>query len=150
MEKINSKKIVGLVLNTTNEPNRYMKEIPEFWERFMSENQIEQIENKVDAKIYAVYYDYQFGEHLVYKMMIGCEVSDFSKIKELELVEIESGSYEKFESKGNIQKGSVHDTWEQIWSSNIDRTFLTDFEVYDERSYHPEQAIVDVFIGIKD
>jgi predicted transcriptional regulator YdeE len=36
----------------------------------------------------------------------------------------------------------------KIWQSNLDRTYTTDFEVYDERAQNPANVVVDIFIGV--
>ncbi|MFT5885520.1 MAG: putative transcriptional regulator YdeE [Arcticibacterium sp.] len=36
----------------------------------------------------------------------------------------------------------------EIWQSDLDRTYATDFEVYDERAQNPEDVEVDIFVGI--
>jgi nucleotidyltransferase substrate binding protein (TIGR01987 family) len=44
--------------------------------------------------------------------------------------------------------------WQNIWKMNTadlggKRAYIADFEVYDERSQNPEQAVLDIYIGIK-
>jgi len=44
--------------------------------------------------------------------------------------------------------------WQNIWKMNVAdlggiRAYIADFEVYDERSQNPEQAVLDIYIGIQ-
>lgn len=50
--------IIGISVRTTNENGQAIKDIGPLWERFLSENLIEKIPNKVDPTVYSVYTDY--------------------------------------------------------------------------------------------
>ena len=46
------------------------------------------------------------------------------------------------------------DMWQNIWKMNAadlggQRAYIADFEVYYERSQNPEQAVLDIYIGIQ-
>ena len=48
----------------------------------------------------------------------------------------------------------VIDTWQKIWQMSDEelggtRSYIADFEIYDERSYDPANAVVDIYIGLK-
>ncbi|MEJ0104349.1 MAG: effector binding domain-containing protein [Bacteroidota bacterium] len=61
---------------------------------------------------------------------------------------IEKAAYQQFIAKGSMPD-CVGNTWREIWKTNIDRAYIADFEVYDERSKDWEDALVDIFIGVK-
>ncbi len=49
----------------------------------------------------------------------------------------------------------VIDMWQKIWNMNTamlegERAYIADFEIYDERSSDLNNAIVDIYIGIKN
>ena len=43
----------------------------------------------------------------------------------------------------------VANAWRNIWASNLERTYRTDFEIYDERSKNWNDPEVDVYVGCK-
>lgn len=43
-----------------------------------------------------------------------------------------------------------HLEYENAWELGGKRAYIADFEVYDERSHDPENAIMDVYIGVKN
>ncbi|MEM1219296.1 MAG: effector binding domain-containing protein, partial [Bacteroidota bacterium] len=63
--------------------------------------------------------------------------------------EFAGGEYAKWTATGNINQGMVAQTWGQIWSMDLDRKYIADFEVYDERARNPEAAEVDIYVGIQ-
>jgi len=62
---------------------------------------------------------------------------------------LKAGEMAKFTAKGSLVNGeAVVNTWYEIWKADIDRSFTTDFEVYDERSENRDHAEVDIFIAL--
>jgi len=61
---------------------------------------------------------------------------------------IEKANYQEFVAKGKMPD-CVANTWREIWQMDIDRAYIADFEVYDERSKDWNNAVVDIFIGVK-
>ena len=47
-------------------------------------------------------------------------------------------------------QGIVYNEWVKIWNSDLDRTFVADFEVYGEKAQDPTNAEVEIFVGVKD
>ena len=60
----------------------------------------------------------------------------------------EAGFYTKFIAKGNLMQGVVYNEWVKIWNSDLDRNYVADFEVYGENTEDPENAEVEIFVGI--
>lgn len=151
MEKtqINKIKIIGIRTRTIND-GKAAKDIPALWGRFMNEQTMTKIPNRVDDKIYCLYTNYD-GDHLQpYDVILGCEVSSLTEVPEgMTKHEIEAGNMAKFTAKGSLIKGAaVVNTWETIWKANLDRSFTTDFEVYDERSENMDNPEVDIFVAL--
>jgi predicted transcriptional regulator YdeE len=44
----------------------------------------------------------------------------------------------------------VPDAWKRIWQEPLQRAFRADFEIYGERAAKPEDAIVEIWLGITD
>ena len=115
------------------------------------ENIKDRIPNKIDDSIYCLYSNYE-GDHLQpYDVIIGCKVSDNTNVPEGMINHsVNTGNSTKFIAKGSLVKGeAVVNTWFRIWEADIDRTFSTDYEVYDERSSDIHNAEVDIYISVK-
>ena len=81
---------------------------------------------------------------------MGCKVENLDTIPNGMIGKtIEESTYTKFIAKGNLLHGIVFDMWMEIWNSDLDRIFTTDFEVYGEKTQNPENAEVDIFISVK-
>ena len=51
--------------------------------------------------------------------------------------------------RGPVQKVVV-EAWIKIWQmTEHERSFVADYEVYDERVADPENTIVDIYVGVK-
>jgi predicted transcriptional regulator YdeE len=102
----------------------------------------------------ALYTEYESDEHGEYTFVLGGKsgpaggVPDGSAMKT-----VPSGRYAVFTSeRGPVQKVVV-ETWQRIWSElpaagNL-RSYVADFEVYDERASDPATAVVDIYVGVK-
>ena len=141
--------IIGIGIRTTNENNQAAQDIPALWERFFSENIMEQIPGRESTDLYCVYTDYEKDHTRPYTTVLGCRVSDSSRVPEgMQVVNFPERDYVQFEAKGNLNEGAVIEAWQHIWQSPIPRSFTTDFEHYGEKSHVPKAAAVDIFIAV--
>ena len=148
--KIEAFHLIGISIRTTNENGQSSKEIPELWQKFMSENILSQIPNKVSNKIYSLYTDYESDHTKPYTAMIGCKVEDLSNIPNGMVGKyFNNGTYSKTTVKGDLMQGLIMEHWSKIFEMNLDRTFVADFEVYGEKAQNPSDAEVDFYVGIK-
>lgn len=149
-QKMESFHVIGIAVKTTNENWQSSVDIPALWNKFMTEDIMAQIPNKVDQSLYCMYTDYEKDHTKPYTTILGCRVNSLGNIP-IGFVgkSIKGGNYVKRTAKGNILQGLVFDAWTKIWNSNIPRAFTADFEIYDERAHNPEHAEVDIFIAIK-
>ncbi len=144
-------KVIGIKITTTNENSQSAIDIGKLWERFLSERIIDKIPNKVDNSILSIYTNYQGDHTKPYDVILGCKVKSIGKLEEGMIAKsFEGGEYVRFISKGNLSQGVVYNTWEEIWNAKINRSFLADFEIYGEKAQNPENAEVEIFVGIKD
>lgn len=149
--KIDGFSIIGITVRTENNNGRGMVDIGNLWARFMSENILAQIPNKIDNTIYSVYTDYESDCTGLYTTILGCKVSSLDDIPYGFVGKsFGSGKYNKYIAKGNILMGLVADAWKNIWSLPLDRAYRCDFEVYGAKAMNPVEAEVDIYIGIKD
>jgi predicted transcriptional regulator YdeE len=141
--------IIGISVRTTNENGKAGNDIPVLWNKFMSEEILAQIPNKIDDTIYCVYTDYEKDYTRPYTTILGCAVSTLEAIPDGMVGRtIGDGNYMEYTAKGNLQNGIVFDEWTKIWSLSIPRAYTADFEVYGAKAQHPDDAEVAIFIAI--
>jgi predicted transcriptional regulator YdeE len=149
-QKIQKFSVIGISVRTTNENGQAGKDIPGLWNKFMTEGIIEQIPNKIDSSIYCIYTEYEKDHTKPYTTILGCKVENLDTIPNGMVGKtFEEATYTKHVAKGNILQGIVFEEWTKIWNSDLDRTFVADFEVYGEKAQNPENAEVDIFIGVR-
>ncbi|MEO1715356.1 MAG: effector binding domain-containing protein, partial [Bacteroidota bacterium] len=140
----------GIGVRTSNQNAQAAQDIGALWQRFLGEQIATKIPNVIDPTVLAVYTDYEGDHNQPYTALIGCRVSSLEGLPEgLQGYEFPGGEYAKWTATGNINQGMVAQTWGQIWSMDLDRKYVADFEVYDERARNPEAAEVDIFVGIQ-
>jgi predicted transcriptional regulator YdeE len=148
--------VVGIEARTSNAKEMSADGvIPKQWARFMQENLAARIPNKADSSILAVYSDYASDGDGQYSFMIGARVTSAKDVPAGMVVKkVPTGRYAIFTSeKGPVGK-IVFGLWQKIWTipkadPGGDRAYRADYEVYDERAVNPEDAQVDVHVGIK-
>jgi predicted transcriptional regulator YdeE len=145
-----SRNIIGIYVRTTNENGQSAVDIPQLWNKFLSENLSSKIPNKTSDTLFCIYTDYESDFTKPYTTILGCEVSSLETIPEgFTSTTIKAGDYLHFLAKGKLSDNIVFSEWQKIWSSNIPRTYESDFEVYNEKSQDPENAEVEIFISTK-
>ncbi len=151
MEKLqmNAFQIIGISVRTTNENNQAKADIGALWGKFMSENMLEKIPNIKDETIYAVYTDYESDHTKPYTTILGYKVSSLAEIPEGMVGKtIPASNYEKFTAKGDLTDKAVVEAWENIWTKNLNRRYLADFEAYGEKAIDPTNGEAELFIGV--
>jgi len=142
--------VIGIMVRTTNENNQAAIEIPQLWAKFMNENILEAIPNKEDDTLYSIYTEYESDHTKPYTTILGCKVENLTSIPQgMVGKKFEGGDYLKITAKGDLTKGLIINEWLKIWSSEWNRVFTADFEVYDERAQNPLKAEVDILIAVK-
>ncbi len=142
--------VVGISIRTTNENGQAMQDIPKLWQKFMSENLMEKITNRLEDSTYAVYTDYESDHTKPYTMILGYKVSDIENVPFGFIgKKIEVANYQKFEAKGDLTKDAVVNEWMKIWNSDIDRVYSSDFEVYGEKAQDPTNGEAEIFIVVR-
>lgn len=148
--KIEPFMIIGISVRTTNENNQAAKEIADLWGKFMGQNVLGAIPNKIDNTIYSIYTDYESDHRKPYTAILGCKVSSLNSIPD-EMIgkSFDGGDYLKLSAKGDLMKGLIVNKWTEIWDMNLDRAFTADFEVFGEKAQNPNDAEIDFLIALK-
>jgi predicted transcriptional regulator YdeE len=149
--QVESFSVIGITVKTNNnDPVKLSNDMQNLWNKFMSENIMNQIQGKIDNNIYCIYTEYEGDYTKPYLALLGCKVDNLDAVPAgLIGKKFNSGSYTKYMAKGNLLQGIVYEKWKHIWNSDIARTYIADFEVYGEKSQNLENAEVDIFIGVK-
>ena len=147
--KVESFCVVGIAVRTTNEHEKMAVDITALWSRFFEEEIPSKIPGKQDSSIYSVYTDYEGDDSKPYTVVLGCRVDNLDKVPEgMRGIEVDGGEFSLFKAKGNLQEGAVYQAWQEIWKADLKRTYKADFELYGEKAMNPEDAEVDIFIGV--
>lgn len=146
--KLEEKKVVGIAAKTNNRSPEMMGVIGGLWERFYGSGVYLGIQNKVSEKALGLYLDYAGDENDDYCVMTAYEVKSFDSQPEgTERRIIPGGTYAKFVVTGELHQ-SIAKFWEELWNMDLHRTFVCDFEEY--QNGDSEHAEIHVYIGIED
>jgi predicted transcriptional regulator YdeE len=148
--------VIGIATRTTNEKEMSGKGvIAQQWNHFMKEDLLSKIPNKVDSNILAVYTDYESDVNGAYTFMIGARVSSANVVPPgMVAKRVPAGRYAVFTSEKGYAGKVVPETWSRIWAAiksaaGGTRAYQADFEVYDQRAADPQNAQVDIYLGIR-
>jgi predicted transcriptional regulator YdeE len=148
--KNNTFHIVGISVRTTNQNFQAAKDIPALWGKFMGEEISQKIPDKADQNVYCIYTEYEGDHNLPYTTFLGHRVENLDTVPEgLKTMTFNKEKYKSFVAKGDLQNGAVVNKWMEIWETDLDRTYIADFEVYGAKAMNPADAEVDIYIGIK-
>lgn len=143
--------LIGISIRTTNEGQKANIEIAKLWQRFMGENILEKIPDKVDYTIYSLYTEYEGDHTKPYTAILGCKVGNLDEIPEGMVGKIfDGGSYIKTSAKGDLMKGLIVNHWAKIWEMDLDRAYTADFETFGEKAQNPSDAEVDFYVAVKE
>jgi predicted transcriptional regulator YdeE len=156
--KLEEFEVIGIAVRTNNAKEAGPDGvIGKQWQRFMSDGLLVKIPNRADQDIYAVYTDYASDANGDYTFVIGAKVRPSRERKipaGMIVTTIPAGNYAVFTSERGPVARVVIETWKHIWSyyqlrANGQRAYHADFELYDQRAADPNNAQVDIYIGVK-
>lgn len=143
-------KVIGIAVRTTNENDQAAKDIAELWGKFMNDNVLDAIPNKIDDTVYSIYTDYESDHTKPYTTILGCRVEDLDDIPGGMIGKsFDGGNYVKLSAKGDLMKGLLINKWIEIWQMDLARTFTADFEVFGAKASDPADAEIDFLIAVK-
>jgi predicted transcriptional regulator YdeE len=148
--------IAGLTARTNNAHEMSGKgKIGNVWREFLQPNLAAKIPNKIGVDLIAVYTDYEAGHTGYYTYLLGLPILSAESLPAcLTVKHIPAGRYAVFSSSRGPITQIVPKIWQRIWSMSPKelggrRAFQTDFEIYDQRATDPENAQIEVFVGLR-
>lgn len=137
--------IAGFTARTNNLSPDMGAVIGGLWQRFFSPEGYPALPCKTNGKTLGIYTDYESDEKGDYTFMTGCAVNG-SVPDAFEVRKIPAGRYARFTVCGNMHT-AVGEFWQKLWQMPLDRTYVCDFEEY--QNADPENCEVHIYIGIK-
>jgi predicted transcriptional regulator YdeE len=147
--------VAGLQIRTRN-ANELSGQglIGNLWQRFFAENVAAQFPNRTNGNLYVVYSEYESDEYGEYNYLLGVPVSSINNLPAgMIYAAIPTGEYAIIKTEKGSVAEVVRGAWKYIWNMSTSelggkREFLTDYEIYDERSSDPENAQVEIHLGL--
>jgi predicted transcriptional regulator YdeE len=148
--------VVGLSARTNNAHEMSGNgKIGTVWQSFLQPSLIAKIPNKIGVDPVAVYTDYETDHTGHYTYLLGLPITSAEFVPaSLTVKHVPAGRYAVFTSgKGPVTR-VVPEIWQRIWSLSPkelggERAFQSDFEIYDQRTADPENAQIDVYVGLR-
>jgi predicted transcriptional regulator YdeE len=147
--------VIGIEVRTTNAKEAtFGGMIPAQWQKFFQGGILEKIPKKIGTNVYALYTDYASDRNGEYSFVIGGMVKDGTTVPDgMVLKAVPGGHFAVYASeKGPLPK-VVPGAWRKVWKledeKKLQRAYQTDFEIYDQRSRDPQNAQVDLYVGMK-
>jgi predicted transcriptional regulator YdeE len=124
------------------------------WQRIMSQNLAVQIPNRTDGALIVVYSNYASDEKGEYDYLVGARVSSVENLPAgMIWKKVEPGAYAVILTDKGQMPGVLQYAWARIWKMTpaelgARRAFVTDYEIYDDRSANMQSAQVEIHIGL--
>jgi len=148
--KIKPFNVIGISIRTTNENGQASKEIAELWQKFMSENIVSKIPNKIGNDVYSLYTEYESDHTKPYTTILGCKVEHLDNVPNgMVGNSFKGGNYIKTSAKGDLMQGLIINHWAKIFEMDLERIYSADFEIFGEKAQNPSDAEVDFYVSVK-
>ncbi len=148
--ELEEKIVCGIKIKTTNQSGKAIQDIGATWQKLFTNGIYEDIANKLNKKTIGLYTEYEGDYTKPYIFMAGAEVSKKEETnREIEIKVIPKGKYAKFVITGDVQN-SVGQAWQEIWSMNLKRKYICDFEEYQNNSTDMQKQEIHIYIGLEN
>lgn len=112
------------------------------------------IPEAVSSEIYAVYSNYESDFNGDYDFTLGLRSPTQKEIPGLNKVQIPEGNYVHLETEKGPSNKVVFELWQKVWKLSDKelggtRAYKADYEVYGMSAVDPDNAVVDLLLGIK-
>jgi len=160
-------KLVGICdrTNNANEAVSSTAKISQTVQKYIQDDIPAKIQDRVrDSVKFCVYTDYEVEKIIDpvkcdyngdYTYFVGEAVRSFDNVSsDLTTLIIPAQKYAKFTTPRGAMPNIVINAWAEIWKMTAEelggeRSFVADFEIYDENASDLLDAIVHIYIGIK-
>lgn len=145
-EKINTesqyaRNLYGIETRITGDPTA---QIGALWQRFLSEHLADDIPERLDDRMIAMYFNYEGDQTQPFMFFLGCEVGDVACVPDgFALRNTPVGVYAEFLAVGDMP-GALIAKWQQIWAADFKRNFAADYEIHDPAT--PNE--VAIYVGM--
>ncbi len=147
--------VIGIEVRTNNAQEATSGgAIPQQWQRLYMQGVLDQIPDRLDQSVVAVYTKYASDWNGDYNYILGARVKPGTKPPAgMVLVSVPAGKYMEFTSARGPAPQVVPNLWKEIWTyfhepGNPVRAYRADFEVYDEIS-NPNSIQMKIYVGVK-
>jgi predicted transcriptional regulator YdeE len=148
--------VAGLLTRTSNAAEASGEsKIGPLWQRFMHENLAAQIPNRADTAFTVVYSNYASDETGAYDYLLGARVTSTDHLPAgMSWRKVEPGTYAIILTDKGQMPSVLQAAWDHIWHMSPGdlggkRAFISDYEIYDQRTTNPQNAQVEIHIGLK-
>ena len=157
-EELNAFDVIGLCVQSNNkiEEDFENSKIFPVVRRFVHDKIADQIPGRASTGVlYCGYTDYESDHEGEYTYFIGERVEQGTETPAgLMKITIPQQSYIKITSGPAPMPQVVKEPWQKIWGMTArdlggQRSFKTDFEIYDERAADHSAIVMDIFVGIE-
>ena len=149
-------KLVGIKIRTNNmaEGNPNTAKIANMASQYFQNSLPEAIPHrKTPGVTFIAYAEYESNYKGEYTCFIGEEVTQIDNLPENLVVHIiPAQNYNKFTNEAGALPNVVIKAWQEIWQMKeleVNRSYKTDFEIYDQRAMNPASTILDIYIGVR-
>ncbi len=152
-------RLVGICVRTNNkyEVNKMDGKIFPLVKKYHHEALAEKIlHRKNPGTTLCAYTDYESDEHGDYTYFIGEEVAFFDEKlpKDFQTLIIPRQTYARFTTDPAPMPNVLLNVWNIVWKSSTQdlggkRTYVADFELYDERAADHQNIVLDLYIAIQ-
>ncbi|MBX3710142.1 MAG: AraC family transcriptional regulator [Gammaproteobacteria bacterium] len=159
--KLKEIKLVGITTRTNNaslfESNPETNKVAATVQKYFYNRLAEKIQHrKHPGKTFCVYTNYESDFNGDYTYFIGEEVNSFEELSDgFETITIPQQAYTKFTNQSGPMPTVCIEMWKAIWlmkPSDLGgkRSYIADFEIYDERSHDHQNVVLDIYVGINE
>lgn len=159
--KLKEIKLVGITTRTNNaqlfESDPSTNKVAATVQKYFHNALPEKIQNRKNpGTTLCVYTQYESDFNGDYTYFIGEEVTSFEDVSEaFETLTIPAQKYAKFTNGPGPMPAVCIDMWKAIWEMQPSdfsgkRSYIADFELYDERSRDHQNVTLDIYIGINE
>jgi len=151
-------KLVGITARTNNknESNLDTAKILPCVEKYFQDQVAQTIPGrKTPNRTICAFTDYASDYMDDYTFFIGEKVGEFGNLPAgLKSLIIPAQTYAKFTTESGPMPAVVINAWQEIWQMSDaklggQRSYQTDFEVYDERALNRQNTILDIYVGVE-